>query len=160
MLLRIISFCIDKISNGSEQNKSNSTPNRYKFSDYLMFIYYPTFLFPCLFISHKNFSGKKQSITFSKALKIIFRILTSGLMIEIILRLTSTYMIHNYNSQVLNLFSRPSLIMSLILKGGLFTSQYVVFYGLTSVVNQLVGIKVSDLPQCAFLMHTNKEMWR
>lgn len=157
MLLRTISFCMDKIT---VQNETKSSTNTFKFIDYLMYIYYPTFLFPGLFISYKNFNEKKQPITFTKAFKIIFYIILSGLMVEIVLRLTSTYMIHEYHDQVINMFTRPSLIMALVLKGVLFTSQYIVFYGIPSVANQLIGIKVTDLPLFCFQMHTNKEMWR
>lgn len=57
-------------------------------------------------------------------------------------------------------FGPVAVFMTLALKGGLFASKYIIFYGVTLVVNQLVGIKTTGLPRCVFLINTNREMWR
>jgi hypothetical protein len=50
--------------------------------------------------------------------------------------------------------------MALLLNGSLFASKYVVYYGITTLVNKIVGMKTTELPRCISLIHTNSEMWR
>lgn len=50
--------------------------------------------------------------------------------------------------------------MTLYLKGSLFTCKYIVYYGITTFCNKLVGMETNHLPRCISLIHTNAEMWR
>ncbi len=155
MLLRILSFCLDKVTN---RNKTG-----YTLFSYIFYIFYPTFVFPSMFISYRNFISCRQyhpshhKISFQK----IFRIIGSGLLIELVLHTTSTFMIHNYYRQVVSIgIEASALVMTLVLKGGTFASKYICFYGVSSVVNDFLGMQTGKLPRCVFLIHTNREMWR
>jgi hypothetical protein len=61
---------------------------------------------------------------------------------------------------VIDWFSKPSLAMSLYLKGSLFTCKYIVYYGVTNLFNKLAGMNTTKLPRCISIIHTNNEMWK
>ena len=92
--------------------------------------------------------------------KTLLRIIFSALLMELTLHTTSTFQLHAHYNQVKDWFTPGSLVMSLTLKGGLFACKYIVFYGAGYMLNDLVGMRVTPLPQCVSLMHTNREMWR
>ena len=50
--------------------------------------------------------------------------------------------------------------MALYLKGALFACKYIVYYGITSLINRLFNMKTTQLPRCISIIHTNSEMWR
>lgn len=50
--------------------------------------------------------------------------------------------------------------MAMLLRGSLFASKYIVFYGLPTLVNRIIGMKTTELPRCIALIHLNSEMWR
>ena len=92
---------------------------------------------------------------------LIYRIILSISLIELFLRLTSfstiQSFIHNHNTSH---FSFSSIFFSFCYKGLLFASKYIVYYGIPSVINKMVGMKTTDLPRCTALIHTNRELWR
>lgn len=90
----------------------------------------------------------------------ILRVAFSTVLIEIVLRLTSTYTLILYNTHFTGYFSTTSIVTALFVKGALFTAKYIVYYGMTTVFNALVGMKTTQLPRCICLMHLNSEMWR
>jgi len=159
MLLRILSFCLDKVALESKPTTD------YTLLNYIFYIFYPTFVFPSMFISFQNFVSCRMCHRPSYQPQVIVRrllqIIVSGLSVELVLHTTSTFMIHNYYKQVALLgVSVPSLVMTLMLKGGTFASKYICFYGTSALVNEFVGMKIGKLPRCVFLIHTNREMWR
>jgi hypothetical protein len=79
---------------------------------------------------------------------------------ELALHATLTYKIHAMHGRMLDFFSNSSLVGTLLLKGSLFISKYIVFYGVTSLVNECVGMQCGALPRCFATMHTNSELWR
>ena len=81
-------------------------------------------------------------------------------MLELVLHLTSVFTIHNYSKEVVDEFSKSSLVLSLFLKTSLFTTKYIVIYGVTNFFNKIVGMSVVDLPRCVLMMNTSSEMWR
>jgi hypothetical protein len=64
------------------------------------------------------------------------------------------------HGRILAFFSNAALTGTLLLKGALFPCKYIVFYGMTNLVNECVGMKCGALPRCFALMHTNSELWR
>ncbi len=120
----------------------------FNFSNYLLY-----------FLLNKKQSNYRK-IDLKDLLVTFIRISISFLIMEIVLHLTSLYSIFVYHKQLLAYFSRPSLAMALLLNGSLFASKYVVYYGVTTLANKMVGMKTTELPRCISLMHTNSEMWR
>lgn len=92
--------------------------------------------------------------------KTIIKILISIVLIEFVLHFTSVYTLNLYSDQVIDRFSKPSLILAMQLKGSLFVCKYIVYYGLTNLCNSLVGMRTTELPRCVAVVHTNSEMWR
>lgn len=95
-----------------------------------------------------------------EAFKILFRIIISALIIEVTLNLTCTYTIVVYHEKFLGFFSRTSLVMAHYLRGSLFCCKYVVYYGVPTLINFIIGMKINSLPRCISVMHTNGELWR
>ncbi len=93
-------------------------------------------------------------------MRLAVRIVFSILIIECVLHMTCTFMIHTYHKIIVSRFSPSSLITSLFLKGYLFQTKYIVFYGISSLVNQFVEMKITSLPRCISFMHTNAELWK
>ncbi len=92
--------------------------------------------------------------------KYLIRILISAALVEISLRLTLTYSLVLYHKQFFSYFNHKSLIMAHLLRGTLFTSKYIVYYGIPTVLNDITGMSVTELPRCTMLIHTNSELWR
>lgn len=92
--------------------------------------------------------------------RLLIRIILSAILIEFVLHTTSTFTIHAYYAQMNVYFSSGSLVMSLVLKIALFASKYIVFYGTIAIFNEFLGMRVSNLPSCPIIIHTNKELWR
>ena len=90
----------------------------------------------------------------------VFRILLSCVLIEFFYRLTLSSAIHAYHEQIISYFSASSVFYSFVYKGTLFSCKYIVYYGIPSIVNIMVGIKTTRLPRCTTVIHTNREMWR
>lgn len=88
------------------------------------------------------------------------RIFFSMVLIEFFLRTTSSYTILIYTNYVRKYFSVTSFVMSILIRGSLFTSKYIVYYGFPTLVNKILGMKTSELPRCFALLHLNSEMWR
>ena len=80
-------------------------------------------------------------------------------MLEATLHLTVVYAIHQ-NQIAFDNLSKTTLLICLLLKGALFSSKYNVYYGLSLVVNKLVGMETTPLPKCIALIHTNGELWK
>ena len=160
MFLRILSFCLDKIN-----SQAKCKLPKYDFIDFISYIYYPTFVLTSPFISSQNFElCKRKYVEYESKLReaftLVVRIVFSCLIYEAVLHTTSVFMIHAYSKQMIARFSSPSLIIAIMLKGFLFTSKYIVFYGTTTLINRFVGMRVTPLPRCISLMHTNAELWR
>ncbi|CAF1096654.1 unnamed protein product [Brachionus calyciflorus] len=173
MLLRSVSFCLELIdySNDNISHKKNdlgkkikNVENIYNLENFLSYIYYPSFNFTSPFIPFKNFltcmSSKTEKMSLKDVLKFILRIAFSLFLIEFFLRATSTYTTLNYTSYVSDYFSMTSYIMSMFIRGSLFASKYVVYYGIPTLINKFVGMKTTELPRCIVLIHLNSEMWR
>ncbi len=64
------------------------------------------------------------------------------------------------NSHLIRMTSKVAISMALLLKGSLFAVKYIVFYGLPTIFNEIVGMKTTPLPRCIALIHTNGEMWK
>ena len=73
---------------------------------------------------------------------------------------TLVYTLHNYSDRLMKRFSQTSIALTLFLKTSLFTSKYIVFYGIPIFFNKIVGMKVVELPRCVLMMHTSSELWR
>ena len=183
MLLRMIAFCLDDLDDilaRAEATNENHPSQRYTFANYIFYTQYPTFLFVASFVSFKKFRtciapsesaivvqanvalSSAASNSWQRALIDLSRVLASFLLIEGVLRATSVYsmIIYHEHESVISHFSASSYALALWLVGSLFAAKYVVYYGLTGVINQLVGMQSSPLPRCISLMHTSAEMWR
>lgn len=193
MILRIISFSLDRISAMDKtDSKDKPASDEYNWFNSILYVFYPTFVYPGLFISFTNFKecvnhssflfyvASKQSCilkfnkiqqsesSISKPLgpkvkeisRLLVRIIMSAILIEFVLHTTSTFTIHAYYAQMNAYFSSGSLVMSLVLKIALFASKYIVFYGTIAIFNEFLGMRVSNLPSCPIIIHTNKELWR
>lgn len=96
--------------------------------------------------------------TIISALKILLAIGA----IELLLRLTCFNLIAHHLTVLDSSDSVSSIayIMAAILKILVFGFKYTAFYGVTYLVNNLVGMKTTSLPRCVVMMHTSKELWR
>ena len=81
-------------------------------------------------------------------------------LIELLYRLTFCSSIHAYHNQVVSYLSWSSIFFSFVYKGLLFSCKYIVYYGIPTTVNIMIGMKTTRLPRCAAVIHTNREMWR
>lgn len=187
MLLRILSFTLDKITlTQSKIQKIHKKPKVYendkkirnepKISDYnlvnyLTYTHYPTFMFFSMFVSFKNFipvlksqNNLHASIFCPEKLKKVFNLILYMVVSVFFLSLghytTSGYTIIAYTDNYLHLFSGTSIAMTLLGKGWGFSSRYVCFYGITAVPHFLMGMQITDLPKPIFLMQTSREMWK
>ena len=97
---------------------------------------------------------------FKWAVKYAARILFSALVVEMSLRLTFTYSITGHYSDLISYFGPLSALMANLMRNCLFSCKYIVFYGLPSLVNKLVGMRVSQLPWCLLMTQTNAEIWK
>jgi D-alanyl-lipoteichoic acid acyltransferase DltB (MBOAT superfamily) len=111
-------------------------------------------------------SNQLKSTLFNKAkrneilFEHILRFLVSYIVFELVLHLTSTFSIHDFYSDISNEFSNTSLLLSLLFKGALFQTKYFLFYGLTNLIHSMCGMRITKLPRCIALIHTNAELWR
>jgi hypothetical protein len=87
------------------------------------------------------------------------RILFWIFIIELVSHFTLAFALHE-SFYLIDHSSKFSIAASLGIKGSLFSAKYIVYYGLTTLVNEQVGMKTSNLPRCIFLIHTNGELWR
>ena len=101
-----------------------------------------------------------MNCTLKEVFHLAYRILLSILLIELFYRITCTSAIHAYHNQIASYFSFASIFFSFCYKGLLFSCKYIVYYGIPSLVNKMVGMKTTELPRCTALIHTNRELWR
>lgn len=87
------------------------------------------------------------------------RVIISIFLIELALHTTIVFSMHE-NIRIIRNCSKATIAIALMLKGALFTSKYIVFYGIPSIFNKIVGIETTPLPRCIALIHTNSEMWK
>ena len=90
-----------------------------------------------------------------RVLSVIFWILFSELIYHFLLFFAS----HVYK----DLLENGSFFLaagSLYAKGVLFAVKYHVFYGIPSIVNRIVGMKITPLPRCVLMIHTGGELWK
>jgi hypothetical protein len=92
-------------------------------------------------------------------IRLLLRIAFNAFLIELTFHLTSIYAIHG-NTRLIEKCSKFTIAIALYMKGALFSSKYIVFYGLPSIINESIGIKTTPLPRCISVIHTNKEMWK
>lgn len=180
MILRLCGYCMDYVDNLKLEDNNKIKDSTYNFSNFLLYIYFPSFIFTSPFISFKNFYPcvsnlkkkiffktfysklleKKEKCSFKEAVNLSVRIGFSMLLIEILLRITSSYTVLIYTNYVWRYFSVTSFVMSILIRGSLFTSKYIVYYGIPTLVNKIVGMRTTELPRCFALIHLNSEMWR
>ena len=92
-------------------------------------------------------------------LKILFRVILGIVLIEIFNHITIIFSI--YEDKFLHeKVSKWTISISILLKGALFAVKYIVFYGLPTFFNEIVGMKTTPLPRCIFLISTNGETWK
>lgn len=154
--MRLISFCLDKID-------AKSTQYYYTLKNFVSYSIYPSFMYPSPFISFENFFkcfiNGINNYNFKAILIQFIRILFWIFITELASHYTLAFALHE-SYYLIDTSSKFSLAASLGIKGSLFTAKYIVYYGLTTVVNQQVGMQTTDLPRCIFLIHTNAELWR
>jgi Na+/alanine symporter len=124
----------------------------------VVLIYFFCFLFQKI-QKQKSDSLKKRKLEKQLGMLAV-RILISTLIIESVLHFTSIYSLIVYHKQLVHYFSKSSIILALYLVGSLFACKYIVYYGLSTMVNLLVGMKTTELPRCISLIHLNSELWR
>ncbi len=162
MNLRAISFLIDKLSC---KNDDEIFRRKYNFVKFLSYVLYPTFIFTAPFVPHKNFLSCLETRESSIPIRKIFatylpRILISIVLVEGFLHMTSIYAINENLINISNHFSVTSVSLSILLKICLFTCKYIVYYGLTSMINLIVGMKCTDMPRSLLITNTNRELWK
>ena len=95
-------------------------------------------------------------------MKSTLRIGLAIVVMELLLRLSCFNLITNHLTVLDSSDSIPSVVykVSAILKILSFGFKYIVFYGVTFLINNLVGMRTTALPRCVAMMHTSKELWR
>ena len=87
------------------------------------------------------------------------RVILGILIIEIFNHVTIIFSMHE-NELLIKKSSRLAIAIALLLKGALFAVKYIVFYGVPTFFNEIVGMKTTPLPRCIALISTNGEMWK
>lgn len=178
-LLRVTSFCLDKIDtyedeealklkkkdDDFEKRKNPKNSIDYSLINFFLYILYPSFIYISPFISFQNFksclndTSETKDFTIKEILILISRVIFWALFIEFIFHATIIFGIHQ-DLTLLNECSKFLLTCALAVKGLLFSAKYIVFYGIPSIVNKCVGMKITKLPRCIAIIHTNNELWK
>lgn len=98
-------------------------------------------------------------MTFKEAFTHFFRIIFWIFVAELVYHYTVFFAVHAH-AELLENASFYLTAGTLIIKGIFFAVKYIVFYGIPTFVNRLVGMKTTPLPRCVFMIHTNGELWK